>query len=155
MKHFSLRQTVEGGILALIGAAILLLIPAQVKEISGMETKTSPSFFPYLVSMSLILIGGIIIFQGFFSQVKEEAVRLPGPGLWRAAAGAALLLAYTLLFPRLGFVVTSGIFMGIYSWLFGSRSPLKIALGVVILPVAVWLFFERLFQIPLPHGLLF
>jgi hypothetical protein len=75
--------------------------------------------------------------------------------VFRVGLSVILMIVYTVLFPRLGFVVTSGLFVGFYAYLFGSRSILKIAISIIAVPLVIWLFFEVLFRIPLPHGVLF
>jgi putative tricarboxylic transport membrane protein len=120
-----------------------------------METETSPSFIPSVVAILLMLLGGGLILQGFLSPRRDQPPDLSRLVVLRVGLSVVLLVVYTILFPRLGFVVTSGLFVGAYAYLFGSRSVLKIALSVVVVPVVIWLFFEVLFRIPLPHGILF
>jgi hypothetical protein len=108
-----------------------------------------------VLAVMIMLLGAGLIARGFVSSRQEPAPDLSRSVVFRVGMAAILLILYTILFPRLGFVVTSGLFVGIYAYLFGSRSVLKIAISVVAVPVAIWLFFEVLFRIPLPHGILF
>ena len=155
MRQLYLRRLIEGAVLIGLGALILILIPSQIRNIPGMETETSPSFIPSVVAVLLVLLGGGLIVQGFLSPRRETPPDLSRVVVFRVGLSVVLLIVYTVLFPRLGFVVTSGLFVGIYAYLFGSRSILKIAISVVVVPVVIWLFFEILFRIPLPHGILF
>ena len=155
MRKPHIRSLGEGMALVLIGGALLLLIPSQI-EAPGMATQMSPSFLPAVLAMALILVGLGLVIQAFRIGAAQQA----GPAfsrhsVLRVALAAVLLIVYTLLFPRLGFVVTSGLFVGIFIYLFGMRNILKIGLSMVLVPLGVWLFFEKLFLIPLPHGLLF
>jgi putative tricarboxylic transport membrane protein len=120
-----------------------------------METDTSPSFLPSVLAVLIMAMGAGLILQGFFSSRRDAPPDLSRVVVFRVGASVVLLILYTVVFPRLGFVVTSGIFVGIYAYLFGSRSILKITLSMVAVPVVIWLFFELLFNIPLPHGILF
>ena len=155
MRPPYVRGTIEGAVLIGLGALILILIPSQVQEIPGLKTETSPTFIPTVLAVLIMLLGAGLIVRGFFSSRRESAPDLSRSVVFRVGLAAILLIVYTILFPRLGFVVTSGLFVGIYAYLFGSRSVLKIAISVVAVPVAIWLFFEILFRIPLPHGILF
>jgi putative tricarboxylic transport membrane protein len=150
-----LRRLIEGIVLIGLGVLILVLIPSQIRNIPGMETETSPSFIPSVVAILLMLLGGGLILHGFLSPRRDAPPDLSRLVLFRVGLSVVLLIVYTILFPRLGFVVTSGLIVGAYAYLFGSRSVLKIALSVLVVPVAIWLFFEILFRIPLPHGILF
>lgn len=141
----------------IIGGVLLLLIPSQI-EAPGMATQMSPSFLPAVLGVALILVGLGLMVQAFRIGAAQQGQAGPvftRHSVFRVALAAVLLIAYTLLFPRIGFVVISGLFTGIYIYLFGMRSILKIVLSMVLVPVGVWLFFEKLFHIPLPHGLLF
>ena len=120
-----------------------------------METETSPSFLPAVLAVLLMLMGGGLIAQGFTSSRRDTPPDFSRVVVFRVGLSLVLLIVYTILFPRLGFVVTSGLFVGAYAYLFGSRSILKIAVSMVAVPVITWVFFELLFRIPLPHGILF
>lgn len=155
MRQPYLRRLIEGTVLIGLGALILILVPSQIQMIPGMETETSPSFLPTVLAVLIILMGAGLIAQGFFSSRRDAPPDLSRVVVFRVLLSAILLVLYTILFPRLGFVVTSGLLVGIYAYLFGSRSILKVAISMVAVPVVIWLFFEILFGIPLPHGILF
>jgi putative tricarboxylic transport membrane protein len=150
-----LRRLIEGAVLIGLGALILVLIPSQIRNIPGMETDTSPSFLPSVMAILIMIIGAGLILQGFLSSGRDAPQDLSRVVVLRVGLSVVLLILYTVVFPRLGFVVTSGVFVGICAYLFGSRSILKIAISMVAVPVVIWLFFELLFRIPLPHGILF
>jgi putative tricarboxylic transport membrane protein len=149
------RRLIEGAVLIGLGALILVLIPSQIRNIPGMETDTSPSFLPSVMAILIMIIGAGLILQGFLSSGRDAPQDLSRVVVLRVGLSVVLLILYTVVFPRLGFVVTSGVFVGIYAYLFGSRSILKIAISMVAVPVVIWVFFELLFRIPLPHGVLF
>jgi putative tricarboxylic transport membrane protein len=108
-----------------------------------------------VVSVALLLAGIAMIAVSFFGRSKEETACFSKTGSLRALASMLLLIAYALIFPSLGFVVTSGVFLAVFSYLFGARNPLKIGGAAVAAPVATWLLFEMFFRVPLPHGVLF
>lgn len=150
-----MQALAEGGVVFLIGVFILLLIPFQVETIPGMETEMSPSFLPTVIAIALMAAGGGIVALTLLSPIVRPPQLFPRMESLRVFLSVVLLLSYTYLFSRLGFVVTSAIFIGIFAYLFGSRSIVKITLCMGLFPVAVWLFFEKLFRIPLPHGIIF
>lgn len=149
----------EGIVLFLIGSTILLLIPSQIDSVSGMTIRVTPSFLPVVLGFSLMLVGLGLLIQSFRKkaeqQSRENAQVFSPNSFLRVLLAAVLLIVYTLLFPRLGFLVTSALFVGIFIYLFGYRSILKISLSMILVPVGVWIFFEKIFHIPLPHGLLY
>ena len=159
MTKSRLRGIGEGIVLILTGSTVLLLIPSQIDSVSGVTISVTPSFLPAVLGISLMLVGLGLLVQSFRTKDKfpvQEGVQVPLSGsIPIVLLAAVLLIVYAMLFPYLGFLITSALFVGIFNYLFGARSILKISLNMVFVPVGVWLFFEKLFHIPLPHGLLY
>lgn len=160
MTNSHLHSIGEGVVLILTGSTVLFLIPSQIDSVSGVTVSVTPSFLPAVLGISLMLVGLGLLVQSFRTKdklpVQEEGVQVPLSGsIPIVLLAAVLLIVYAMLFPYLGFLVTSALFVGIFNYLFGARSILKISLNMVLVPVGVWLFFEKLFHIPLPHGLLY
>ena len=145
----------EGGAVALIGSSVMLLVPSQVKLMPGMQTEMSPRFVPAVVGVGLIILGLALILQSAFGGIKSGRIDWDKTTSIRILTTVLLMLAYTTLFPVFGFVVTSGVFVGFFTIFFGARVWWTIAMVIVLIPVAVWLFFEKIFRIPLPHGSLY
>ncbi len=155
MKRPELRSIVEGGVVVVIGSSILLLLPSQVATLPGLQMAVSPSIIPALVGIGLIVAGLGLVLQSSFSGEAAGQINWDRTVTIRIVTTVLLLIAYATLFPQLGFVVTSAVFVGFFAFFIGARNWLKITLLVVLTPVGVWLFFEKLFRIPLPHGLLY
>jgi putative tricarboxylic transport membrane protein len=155
VKQFEFRRSVEGGSVVLLGVFILLLIPSQIKAVVQGETGMSPSFIPALVAAGLILAGLGLLAKAYFTDTVHPAIDVSRAGLLRVLTSLLLLIAYTVLFPLLGFVTASGLCLGVLIIFFGSRSWRKILMSAVLVPIVLWIFFEKLFLIPLPHGILF
>ena len=155
MKRPELRSIVEGGVVVVIGSSILLLLPSQVTTLPGLQMAVSPSIIPALVGIGLIVAGLGLVLQSSLSGEVAGRIDWDRTVTIRIVTTVLLLIAYATLFPQLGFVVTSAVFVGFFAFFIGARNWLKITLLVVLTPVGVWLFFEKLFRIPLPHGLLY
>lgn len=145
----------EGIVFIAIGVFILLVLPHQIRVTPAFQTQTSPRFIPGVVSVLLIITGIAMVAASFFGRIKDKPVDITKTGAIRAVGAMLLLLAYSLLFPVVGFVVTSVIFFVIFAFLFGARSVLRIGLSSIGVSVVVWLVFEHVFRVPLPHGFLF
>lgn len=139
----------------LIGVAVLLLAPGQISITPTVQTRTTPALIPNAVAVACIITGLAMVGVAFFGLKTEKPARFEREGTIRVAGSMLLLLAYTHLFSVLGFVVTSAVFLALFSYIFGARSVAKVGLAAAGIPVAVWLLFEHLFRVPLPHGLLF
>ena len=156
MKKPALYNIVEGGVVVVIGSSILILVPSQVKILPGLQTGISPGFLPALVGIGLIIMGFVLVILSSIGESQtEQRIEWDRTVTIRIITTVLLMVAYTAIFPIMGFVLTSAVFAGFFTFFFGARSWWKISLIVVLLPIAVWLFFEKLFRIPLPHGLLY
>jgi len=155
MNRPRVRSLMEAGVVLLIGATILFLIPSQVEKPLGVESRTPPSFLPRVISVCLLLTGGGMLLRALSRPSLSPPVPPAKEGLARILLSVGLLALYAFLFPRLGFVVSSFLAMGGFAYLFGARSRAKILLSMVLVPLGAWLFFEVLFTIPLPRGVLF
>lgn len=149
------RQFWEGLIISGLGAGILALIPSQVDVIPGMETDMSPSFIPVVMSVLLVVVGIVLVAGSLLGKGNEKSPGLERSEFLRVLFSGFLLLFYAVVFPKIGFVVTSAVFIGIFSYIFGQRNPVKLAAVMLVIPVLVWILFEIVFVIPLPHGLIF
>ncbi len=152
MNRTRVGPLVEGAVVLLLGAAIFFLIPFQVEKPMGAETRTPPSFLPTVISICLLVTGGGMLIRGWIRPGPPSSLAGLQGELPRILLSVGLLAVYSFLFPRLGFVTSSVLAMGGFTYLFGARSLSRIPLGMILVPLGVWLFFEFLFSIPLPRG---
>lgn len=75
------------------------------------------------------------------------------PPLIATASSLGIVSAYVGLIPWMGFYGATGIFSGIFSRLSGASWRIAVVVGVV-LPLAVYLVFERGLQAALPRSFL-
>ena len=70
-----------------------------------------------------------------------------------AALFVILLCAlYVLLFKDLGYVIVSFLICGIIMWMIGLRSPVKLILISVLVPLGMWLVFYKMLKVNIPMG---
>lgn len=155
MKRPERRSIIEGGAVVVIGSSILILLPSQVATLPGLQTAVPPTVVPGLVGAALIVAGLGLVLQSALTGTTSGRIDWDRTAAIRIVTTVLLLIAYTAMFPRLGFLVTSALFIGFFAFFFGARNWVKVALLLVLTPLSVWLFFEKLFRIPLPHGLLY
>ncbi|MBM4333601.1 MAG: tripartite tricarboxylate transporter TctB family protein [Deltaproteobacteria bacterium] len=155
MSWPQLRSVAEGGVIALLGLGILLLIPTQVEKPIALENQIPPSFLPKVIAISLMLTGGGMLVHALLRFSTDIPARMLKDEWTKIFLATLLLFSYAYLFPRLGFMVSSALIMGLFIYLFGGRSWVKILLNMALVSLGVWFFFEVLFAIPLPRGILF
>jgi putative tricarboxylic transport membrane protein len=114
------------------------------------------ALFPGILTALLLLLAISILVQDIRGKAlpKHFSFKIT-PGGTRSVAGLALVLVYFLVIPYLGFFVSSVLFFASLMWLCGERRLLRILGFSCAIPIFLLLFFQELFQIPLPKlGLL-
>jgi len=123
-------------------------------RVSGM----SPGHYPAVLSVAMAILAVLLFVQTFRQDGDEEG------DLWDAEEeeptgdarpfyiGAALLLGYIVFLPFLGFLISSVVFVFLFTLIIGKYSfPLITALAAGI-PGLLWIIFARLLTVPLPKG---
>lgn len=148
------------------GFALLLLVFSvtafwQSYEISGFSGLSTPGVFPMLASASMVVAATFILVQSIQRQTGKDLPTEPVQGFvqsvlpLRLLIVVALITAYVLAMPALGFLLASGAFLFLtFSYLWRKSVLVSLVLTVVSL-VSVYLIFRKLFQVVLPRGTLF
>ena len=136
---------------------VFVLIPNGIVEPRKVKyVALSPSYYPRIVSIVLILLGGAIAIRGFLERsvapVNDDGVR--PDATWRIVAVFALLIAYALLIETLGFVLLSVLALAAFTFLAGERRLWLIATSSILLPFVLYFFFVKVANIPIPSGIL-
>lgn len=123
-----------------------------------------PHLFPYFVGGLLITGAVMLLYETRQSRApapRREALPPDGPQdgkesrvLILIAAVAGWILLYILSFERLGYVISTTLFLlGLTCYFHARRWLLNVALSL-LLPTASYLVFHRLLNVSLPRGLL-
>lgn len=64
------------------------------------------------------------------------------------------LLVYAVILAKIGFFVSTGIFIPVTALLLGHRRPIAIALTTILTLIFIYVVFVRLLSVHLPQGLL-
>jgi hypothetical protein len=146
-------------IAAVIGLITLLLVSSQVpgESLSAIKNINSAAFFPILSACLVILCSIVLGLKSILSgqSPDHKSTKLLTDHPWRQILIMVFFVLYTLVINILG-MMTAGFLMIIgLSYFLGYRK-LKVILAVAIfVPVMVYLLFERLLLVILPHGALF
>ena len=149
------RDLYSGLIFILLGIALLtVLVPIGIVEPRKVRfAALSPSYYPRIVAGALLLLGLAVAWRSRREAVAEPASnRHPAAGP-RIACFIALLGAYALLLPWLGFVAAGCLGLLAAFWIAGERRPgLFCCCGAV--PLLLYFFFLKVALIPIPTGVL-
>lgn len=149
--------------LVAVGAAITLFGAFTLWKAFEIRQPTAyrpmgPRVFPVLISVTLIVLGVLFIVEtlrGADDEVEEHvATELRTADQRQAAIIVALLVAYTLAFNRLGYVVATTLFIAAAARALGSRRSLRDVVVGVAVAVAAFVVFTKWLSIDLPTGVM-
>jgi len=115
-----------------------------------------PDFMPWILTVCLLLLSSLLLLKSLFSKGKGE--RVIGIALKEIAGILSLLaiiIAYIVAMVYFGYVFITPLFVAAMMLISGSKKPKEIIFFPIGITLAVYLFFYRLFDVPLPGGRIF
>ncbi len=160
------KKDVLLGVILVFGFSIvvLVLIPVAVEVPRSIKiAATAPDYWPKLVSSAIALLGVAVLTQGI---LKIKSARLQpatdgsdegGPqgksAFFKTTAAVLGLLAYYWLVVPLGIVAASMLALPGFAVIYGERR-IKVLIPLsLLLPVALYFFFTKIANIPMPLGI--
>jgi len=142
-----------GGVAVLLGLAVIAILPAQVAAptLGAALDLRAAGFFPFLAGVLILCSGIACLLQLRAPLIDEDTDWQTG----RPAIAACIAAAFVLVLPVTGTFAAMLPMMFCLSLLF--RYPHKrIAVAVATLvPLGIYVLFERILLILFPHGALF
>ena len=147
--------------LALLLGSLFFLAHLMGSQAEGLTDHVSATTLPTALAAVMAVLG-VLMLVGAWREWRKAAASIPDEQdpLERGGGMRVLLLvggtaAYIALLPWLGYLVCTGLYIGAVAWLFGNRRPLSLLLLMLLVPLALMLFFEKFMIIPLPSASLF
>ena len=144
------RRTLEAATALLTGAfGVTVVVSSLNNGIDWGESGVESGTFPFITGSIVVAASLYNLARGWLRGIGVVATR---QGLQRTAALFLPAALYVALIPLIG------MYVGAVLYLFGtlrfqSRLPAaRSALIAVVASVALYVVFERLFQVSLPHG---
>ena len=147
-------------LILLVGMIILYLcIPSQIAENMVAKATISPRFFPTFSVLGVIVCCALLLVfdakEHIFSHKTAEAAatqeKKEEVSYVRVVLVALLLLAWYILMPRIGFIISTIVIMCIMSYLLGCRNKIVLVAFPVIFTLAVYFPFVELLHVSLPE----
>ncbi|MBK1839790.1 tripartite tricarboxylate transporter TctB family protein [Azospirillum sp. YIM B02556] len=138
------KDVVAGGLYMAIGAGFASM---SLEQPIGETTRMGPGFFPLCVGLILGVIGAWVFLTAFRTGGAGGTVEI------RARPAAVILVAlvaFALLLPRLGLVLTSILVFVLSAAAAPQRSVLQVGLVAVVLAAVVGLVFVAGLRLPIP-----
>ena len=129
------------------------------------KAAVQPSTFPRIMIIGMAVFTVILLIQ---SLIKLSSMKADDPlaekaetmnlfrdkGVLAALVVILLCVGYVYLFKSLGYVVVSFLLCAIIMWMIGLRSPVKLILISLLVPLGMWLIFYKMLQVNIPMGCL-
>jgi uncharacterized membrane protein len=142
--------------LAVAAASAVSLWDLWRTPAAGAFVKTTT--FPFAIA-ALMLALALLLFAGAMLHRARRPAAKPETGRGGATLRVALLFVLTVLYivalPWAGYLLSSVLYFGAASLIFGNRRPLSIVVAMVAVPLALLLFFEKYMIVLLPSARLF
>ena len=124
-----------------------------------------PSTFPRIMIIGMGVFTLILLIQSVIKlgtmktddSLAEKAETLnfvKDKGVLAAFFVIVLCVLYVYTMKSLGYVVVSFLMCGIIMWLIGLRSPVKLILISLLVPLGMWLIFYKFLNVNIPMGIL-
>jgi putative tricarboxylic transport membrane protein len=137
----------------LLGLAASVALFAGSRGLDGVarEGQLGPGFWPRLVLAGLAIACLAKVAEAWRGRGAGGEAR-PELSRARLAAGIALIVAYVVAVPVVGFPLTTAGFIAGFMILAGARAPAGIAAAAVVGTVSLLYLFVKAVYLPLPKG---
>ncbi|MBG0565000.1 tripartite tricarboxylate transporter TctB family protein [Actinoplanes aureus] len=137
------------GLIMVVAAVVVLVDAANLRE---SDDALGPAAAPTLIGLLLGVLGGALVVQGVRFLRTPQGSALDPRRLRRLAAMVALLIAFALVLPILGYVVSSAALFAGAALLLGAPHPARVVAYGWTLAALAFLIFDRLIGLSLPTG---
>jgi len=146
--------------LGLIAANTLFLRDLLAGKSEGAYVKTTT--LPVVLSLAIILLSLLLLGWSLWRPpgrpAEAPAANRDLKGLSpvvRVAIVTAQTIAYIAALPWFGYLLSSGLYFGGLSLMYGNRKPIPILVAMICVPLFLMLFFEKYMIVLLPSARLF
>lgn len=140
-----------------IGAVLFIILAGIVFYLSGAfpegQDQTGPGSYPRVVVTLMSVFALFQLAQSFyFGESTTHEVRKPT--VKRVSIVIAILIAYVISMPYLGFLIGTGAFLAITIRYSGVRDPSRVALVSIAIPIVLHYAFGAFLRVRLPENVL-
>lgn len=139
-----------------LAVAIALLVRSYALDEVAQAGQLGPGFWPRLVLLGLaVACVAKLVIDLRARRPGAPALAAAGPPPFSGAmlvVAVALLVAYVLAVPVLGFAFATAAFVLAFMWIGGARSPVVLAATSVLATLSVLYVFVKVVYLPLPKG---
>ena len=113
----------------------------------------APTLIPRGVAAFLLIAAAMLFMRALKGRSLMLEEKLIGTDRRRVIAGAVLTGAYAVLLSYVGFLITTFLYLLLFGLVVGERRWLHLGLFAVLVPIAIYLIFATILNVPLPPGI--
>jgi putative tricarboxylic transport membrane protein len=111
-----------------------------------------PFVIPRGVATFLLVAAFLLLYRAMKGRALDLEKRLEGADLWRVIGAAVLTFGYLFVVERIGFFVTTLLYMLLFALVLGERRWPRLVLFAILVPLVVYVLFSTALHVPLPRG---
>ena len=143
-------DTVAGGVIALLGA-VVILAASQIR--GDVEERLPPRTLPYVVGFMTLAGGLALAVKSYRFRGEDPEIQWPKKDGWiRIGVNLLLLVLFTAFMDPLGMPITTGLYVAAAIWYMDRRRILTALLTGAGSAVVVYYLFIRLLGLSFPLG---
>lgn len=149
------RRDVLLGLVVAVFAATYIAAARSIED-SLLADAVGAGGVPQAAGIVLLIAALALIVKSLLAHASSEpGATTQARQLLLGAALVAVLVAYVLVLPLLGYVVAVSLLVGAVALLAGARDRLALALCTALSGLALWAMFEWALKIRMPIGAVF
>jgi len=114
----------------------------------------APTLIPRGVALFLLIAAGVLLFRALTGRALELEKTLAAPDRRRVIFAALLTGGYAALVAYVGFLVTTFSYLLLFVRVAGEKRWVRLVAFAAAVPLAIYLIFATLLNVPLPPGVL-
>lgn len=106
-------------------------------------------FYPTILVIGIFFLATILLIRSLRGGTKVK-IELEKQDAIRVLIALVSLVAYLLLLPVLGYIISTGLLLAILITLFGAKKKLQVAIISIATPGIIYFVFKTIFNVRLP-----
>ena len=156
MRSFN-ADLVTAALSLALGLFMLAVMPSQGGDAvwAALRDVHSTAFFPSLAALVMVLFGAVLLVRAISDQREGKGVPVSFPRSVSVAGATAVMIFFLVATAFLGMISASVGAIVLLGLLIDRRHWKIVAAAAVLMPIGIYVLFERVLRILLPKGLLF
>ena len=113
----------------------------------------APTLIPWGVAICLLIAAGVQFVRALTGRALTLEGRLTGATRRRVIFAVLLTGGYAALVSYVGFLITTFLYLVLFGLAAGERRWIRLIVFSVTVPIAIYLIFSTILNVPLPPGI--